>query len=328
MHTSTVPNCNWTAPKSQDVSDWIAHYLGDINKGNSDCISSAWQQGIQSSRKITSQAFVPGAHARYIKQESSYVSLTSSKQIDLENVYVPTEIKPMKTANTDERKILNIMGDQLYKVVNREPSVFSPGIWPFGDNLLYTNLSYEEVKVIGKYLHPSQYYDVMMGYYETYRVAIQIADDDERNAKRHAHFQISMQQKFGDNFAKEIGNAHERGRPGTKEDNCVDYLNNKAARQYGKQHPGVDPATATKQMWSTGLLVDKSEKRNCTFSDLSSGTIMPCSFGILGLLVCFVSFLLFLWFNENSRNLFSGTDRRNQLVYYKNVGTENKITLF
>lgn len=91
-------------------------------------------------------------------------------------------------------------------------------------------------------------------------MAIQIADDGERNAKRHAFWQISTMQKFGENFAKEIGNAHERGRPGTKEDNRVDDLNNSAALQYAKDHPGVDPATAANQMWSSGLLADYNDK--------------------------------------------------------------------
>ena len=256
---------NWTAAKSQGDSDWVALYQ-DINKGNGDYISGAWQWATYSSPYVTSQAFVPGIHARYIKQGSSpYVALRRSKPIaagyfDLENMYLPIEIELVETAAADVSKILNIMADQLNKAVNGEPSVFSPGIWPFGDNLLFKNLSYEEVKVIGNYLQPSQYYDVIMVYYETYRMAIQIADDGERNAKRHAFWQISMMQKFGENFAKEIGNAHERGRPGTKEDNRVDDLNNAAALQYAKDHPGVDPATAANQMWSSGLLADYSDK--------------------------------------------------------------------
>lgn len=44
---------------------------------------------------------------------------------------------------------MKIMADQLKKAYNGEPSVFSPGIWPFGENLLFKNLSFEEVKVIG-----------------------------------------------------------------------------------------------------------------------------------------------------------------------------------
>ena len=78
----------------------------------------------------------------------------------------------------------------------------------------------------------SKYYDAIMVYYETYKMAISIADDGERNAKRHGFWQISMFQKFGETSAKEIGDAHERGRPGTAEDNRVDDLNNAAAIQF------------------------------------------------------------------------------------------------
>lgn len=116
------------------------------------------------------------------------------------------------------------------------------------------------MKVITRRLEASQYDDVIMVYYKTYKMAITIADDGERNAKRHAFWQISMVQKFGEDFAKEIGDAHERGRPGTAEDNRVDDLNNAAALQYAKDHPGVDPASAAIQMWSSGLLSYYNDK--------------------------------------------------------------------
>ena len=159
------------------------------------------------------------------------------------------------------KKIWEITTDQLRKAVNREPSVFSPGIYPFGENLLFKHLSFEEVKVIGWRLHPKNYYDVIMVYYDTYRMAINIVDDGERNAKRHAFWQIAMTQKFGERFAEEIANAHERGRPGTAEDNLVDDLNNKAARKYARDNPGIDPAIAAGQMWSTGCLSDYSDEK-------------------------------------------------------------------
>ena len=72
-------------------------------------------------------------------------------------------------------------------------------------------------------------------------MAIQITDDSECNAKRHAFWQISLAQKFGLDFAKKLRDAHEKGRPGTGEDNCVDALNNAAALKYAADHPGVDP---------------------------------------------------------------------------------------
>ena len=182
------------------------------------------------------------------------------------------------TAN-DISKLIKIMADQLCKTFKGEPSVFS-GIWSSGDNLLSKNLSHEEVKVIlaglvsrscnvgmvyyydthlmaTKILAElvSQFYDMLMVYYDTYSMATQIANDGERNAKRHAFWQISLAQKFGLDFAKKLGDAHEKGRPGTAEDNRVDDLNNAAALKYAAEHPGVDPRQAADTMWSEGLIV-------------------------------------------------------------------------
>ncbi|KAL9986115.1 hypothetical protein ACROYT_G000195 [Oculina patagonica] len=256
---------NWTAAKSPDSYDWVALY-SDVDKSNDDYISGAWQWAENSSPYVTSQGYSPGMHARYIKAGSPYIALRRSKPIakgyfDLQSMYTPTDRRLVKaTAAADLQKILKIMADQLQKAVNWEPSVFSPGLWPFPENLLFKNLSYAEIDVIRQKLYPSQYYDVIMVYYETYRMAIQIADDGERNAKRHAFWQISMMQKFGLDFAKAIGNAHEIGRPGTKEDNRVDDLNNAAALKYASEHPGVDPATAANTMWSESLLSDYNDK--------------------------------------------------------------------
>ena len=97
-------------------------------------------------------------------------------------------------------------------------------------------------------------------YWETYNTALKTADDGERIAKRHAVWQIAMMQRFGEEFAKEMGSAHEKGRLGTKEDRRVNGLNNAAAIEYAKNHPDVDPFIAAKDMWSSGLLVDYNEK--------------------------------------------------------------------
>lgn len=250
----------WTAAKEQGDRDWVALY-SDVSKNNNDYISGTWQWAKGHSSYDTSQAYTPGIHARYIKEGSPYIALRRSKPIakgyfDLSNIYTTTveDISCDATA-IDISKVIKIMADQLGKAVKGEPSVFSPGIWPFGDNLLFKNLSYEEVKVIRAELAVSQYYDVVMVYYETYLMAIQIADDGERNAKRHAFWQISLVQKFGLNFAKKLGDAHEKGRPGTAEDNRVDDLNNAAALKYAAEHPGVDPRQAADIMWSEGLIV-------------------------------------------------------------------------
>ena len=248
---------NWTSPESQGSSDWVGLY-SDVSKDNGDYIAWQWASAKSPRGYETSQSYVPGIHVRYIKEGSPYIALRRSKPIakgyfDLENIYTSTQTADSETTQ-DVNKILRIMADQLTKAVKGEDSVFSPGIWPFGNNLLFKNLSYEEVKVIGAALSPSQYYDIIMVYYETYFMAIRIADDGERNAKRHAFWQISLVQKFGEDFAVKLGDAHEKGRPGTAEDNRVDALNNEAALKYAKDNPGVDPQQAADKMWEGGLL--------------------------------------------------------------------------
>ena len=241
----------WTAAESQSSDDWVALYT-DVHKDNKDYIPGTKHVAKGYSFYDTNQAYTPGVHIRYIKQGSPYVALRRSKPVgmgyfDLENIY--------DTQEGDGDSVFKIMADQLGKAVKGEPSVFSLNIWPFGDNLLYKNLSYEEVKVIGAELSPSQYYDVIMVYYKTYQMAIKIAEDGERNAKRHAFWQISLFQKFGKDFALKLGAAHEKGRPGTAEDNRVDDLNNAAALKYAEEHPNVDPSEAANTMWSQKLIV-------------------------------------------------------------------------
>lgn len=241
---------HWTPAKSpQGSEDWVALYQ-DVNKSNDHFISGSWHWALNESSYVTSVAFSPGLQARYIKEGSPYIALRRSKPIakgylDLEKIYTSTESDPKK-----------IMIDQLSNAVNgKRPSVFSEGMWPFPKELPYKVLSYEEVKVISRFLEPQSYDDVITIYYETYKTALKTDDAGERNAKRHAVWQISMMYKFGEHFAREIGAAHEKGRPGTKEDRRVNGLNNAAAIKYAKEHPGIDPLEAADEMWKKGLLI-------------------------------------------------------------------------
>ena len=63
------------------------------------------------------------------------------------NIYVPTGMEDLPT---DVTKIGNIVADQLVKFVKGQSSIFSPGFWPFGTNLLFKHLSYEEIKMIAR----------------------------------------------------------------------------------------------------------------------------------------------------------------------------------
>jgi len=146
---------------------------------------------------------------------------------------------------------ISILIDQMQRAGRGEPSVFS---LDEEKNLVWKNLSIQEIKVILGNISVPQYPDVLRIYYQTYRVAIQIADDSERNAVRHAFWQIALVNKFGAGTADKLGQAHEVGRPGTTEDNRVDELNNKVAQQYAFTHPGSDPLQAANMLWATKKL--------------------------------------------------------------------------
>lgn len=138
--------------------------------------------------------------------------------------------------------IISVIAEQLQKLVQGEPSIFSPGIWPFGPNLLYKNLSWEEIKAIFINVPPEKYPVVLRHYYTTYKFGINIANDNERNSKRHAFWITYMMRDLGEKSTREIANAHERGRPSTAKDNCIDALNNEAGIKYTKENPNVHPA--------------------------------------------------------------------------------------
>ena len=154
--------------------------------------------------------------------------------------------------------IISITADQSIKLFKREQSIFSPGIWPFGPNLLIKNLSWEEIETIYNHVPSTKYPAVLRHYYTTYKFSNVITNDNERNSKRHSFWIISMMKDLGEKNTREIANAHERGRPGSAKDNAIDALNNEAAIKYAKENPNVHPADGAYDMWIRGLLVDNS----------------------------------------------------------------------
>lgn len=154
--------------------------------------------------------------------------------------------------------IISITADQFIKLVKGERSIFSSRIWSREPNLVSKNLSWEEIKAIYYNVPLTKYPAVLRHYYNTYIFSIVIANDNERNSKRHPFWIISMMKDLGEKSTREIANAHERGRPGSAKDNCLDALNNEAAIKYAKENPNVHPAHGACDMWNRGLLVDNS----------------------------------------------------------------------
>ena len=190
---------------------------------------------------------------------------------DVKNASVPTE---KKVAATSVNKIMDIIFEQMEEADNGESSIFTSPYSQDPKNLIIKNLSGAEVWVIiTRLFSPIQYKDVVFIYYDTYKMATNIrGSNGERNGRRHAFWQISLVQRFGREFAEELGKAHERGRPGTNLDNNVDEKNNEAARKYAEQHPGVDPYLGNIEMWEKGLLLDYNDEDPTTDKEIPNGT--------------------------------------------------------
>lgn len=153
---------------------------------------------------------------------------------------------------------IKIMAEQFMKFLNNESSIFSFGIWSSAPNLVLHNLSGQEMKVIYYDIPWKNLMAVFRVYYNTYKFAIEIANDDERNSCRHAYWIISMMQEFGEEITRKMANAHEIGRPGSHQDNCIDAINNEASINYAMKNPHVHPAKGARGMWNRGLLVGSS----------------------------------------------------------------------
>ena len=145
------------------------------------------------------------------------------------------------------------MEDQLQKAQKGDHSIFSRDP---KKNLISKNLSWEEIKTILLCFNPTQYDDVIMVYHDVYKYASKIADNDERNAKRHIYWMVSLARAFGTRLAEKLGDAHERGRPGTDEDNCMDRKVNAAALKYAFEENNLHKSASdiADEMWESGLV--------------------------------------------------------------------------
>lgn len=225
----------------------------------------------------TSYGLQPGYHARYYEWDSTskkYICRRSSfpiatSYLDVGSIYPQTHSIVKRDANTNEvsDSMWEIFLNQLLRAAKGEPSIFSLGFYPMngvpflGQNLLWHNLSFDEVQVIVSKLRVNQYIPCLKIYYQTYRMAIIITDDNERNAKRHVFWQIAMAQSFGEAFAIAIGDAHERGRPGSTADNDADAYNNKLALDYWRKNPQVSAIDAANKLWNDKALKNVEEQR-------------------------------------------------------------------
>ncbi|MDE9545927.1 DUF6973 domain-containing protein [Xenorhabdus bovienii] len=268
---------NWNPYPDSGPYDWVGLFP---NRSAGDNDYYQWQWASKGSSYETTYAIQPGFHARhYIWDGYAKTYVCKRRSIPIANAYIDLksiyglykQVADQHLLTSDSAffgsEIFSILVDQLKKAAAGEPSVFSLGysqgyesFWG-GENLIWKNLSYEEVTVIVSWLTPLQYKDCLMIYYKTYKMAIEIADNDERNAKRHVYWQISMAQAFGEDFACAIGKAHEEGRPGSEADNLADDFNNEKAISYYKENKYNDALKAANYLWDSGKLKKIQEER-------------------------------------------------------------------
>jgi hypothetical protein len=260
---------NWSRHPSSSSYDWVGLFP---NRGIGADGYKTYQWACKDSPYDTGYGIEPGYHARYYIWDDGtkkYVCKRRSVPIgsaymDLAAIYRFGLLEP-----TGDRRLMapgiadgiwDILVDQLVLALKGQPSVFAAGYypesaWPFsGTNLLWKNLSWEELRVMGGQLLFSQYKQCLMVYYTTYKMGIQIADNDERNAKRHVFWQVSMAQAFGEAFARAIADAHEKGRPGSAADNAADAYNNEMALSYWQKNPTATPSEAADYLWGSQQL--------------------------------------------------------------------------
>lgn len=260
---------NWQRRPMSSSYDWVGLFP---NRDARDDGYVTYQWASKDRPYDTGKGIQPGYHARYYIWDDSakkYICkrrsvLIGSGYMDLNAIYrfgllEHTGAKRLKAPGTNDGS-WDILVNQLVLAYNGQPSVFAVGYYPeseypfSGTNLLWKNLSFNEVEVIVGHLDFSQYQKCLMIYYHTYKMAIEIANNDERNAKRHVFWQISMAQAFGETFALAIGDAHEKGRPGSATDNAADEYNNEVAINYWKNNPNTSPSEAADYLWRSNKL--------------------------------------------------------------------------
>ena len=122
--------------------------------------------------------------------------------------------------------------------------------------LIGKNISDEEYQVILRY--PANLFQWLGIHRRVYQVVEHMTDAEEQNAVRHVYWQCLLKKRLGEEFARAMGDAHERGRPGSEADNRADEINNikglELADQVASEEECLNRAF---QMWNAGELATR-----------------------------------------------------------------------
>jgi hypothetical protein len=124
----------------------------------------------------------------------------------------------------------------------------------FYTDLIGRNFSSEEFTVVMQN-RPQDLYGVMVVYARVFLRVEHMTDPEEQNAVRHVLWQCLLKKRFGEDFARKIGDAHEHARPGSDADNKADEINNRIGLQLADQVASEDLCFESAQnLWKAGKL--------------------------------------------------------------------------
>jgi GH18 family chitinase len=124
--------------------------------------------------------------------------------------------------------------------------------------LLGRNISLPEVAVIVQ--QPQNLFRWLGVHAMVYKQVQHMTDPEEQNSVRHVYWQCVLKKRLGEQFAKAMGEAHERGRPGTDADNKADEKNNVIGLALADRvATEADCLTETKRMWAAGELAVRQD---------------------------------------------------------------------
>ncbi|MEU6660327.1 glycosyl hydrolase family 18 protein [Streptomyces sp. NPDC046821] len=121
--------------------------------------------------------------------------------------------------------------------------------------LIGKNISEEEVNVIRRKENWDKINAWIGVHIQVYKVVEHMTDPEMQNSVRHVFWQCLLTKRLGKEFATEMGDAHERGRPGSDADNKADERNNEIGQQLAEELASEDECLKrTRELWEAGKL--------------------------------------------------------------------------
>lgn len=150
-------------------------------------------------------------------------------------------------------EVSGILSKVTEDVLNEGFSAFGKYAWLIGKNI-----SREEYEVILSY--PQNTFHWIGIHRRVYLEVEHMTNVEEQNAVRHVYWQCLLKKRLGEGFARAMGEAHERGRPGSAADNKADEINNRKGLELADLlESEEDCLQRTKEMWSAGELATRTE---------------------------------------------------------------------